>query len=280
MAQPGSFSSKIKRYLRHNVVHSLHKPVRKKFKRRRIITKYSGQIIQMDLVDMQKFSGSNSNYNYILVVIDLFSKMIWLRPLKTKEGKETSEAIKSTFQAMIHPVQTVIFDEGKEFANKYVKILFDQYSIHSYNILTKTKAGAVERVNKTIKQKIWKYFTETGRKRWIDILDEIQNNYNNTYHNTIKMPPNKVTMENRQKVFKTMYPQINDRINCRMKIGDNVRIALNKETFEKAYTINWSTEIFKIIKVFQRGGVCWYRLRDSEGVIYPKGKYFYQLNKV
>ena len=280
LSHPGAFSSKIKRYLRQNVTHSLHKPVRHNFKRRRIITKYPGQIVQMDLVDMQKFSGSNSNYNYILVVIDLFSKKLWLRALKTKEGKETSNAIRSIFHHMEHPIQTVIFDEGKEFANKYVRLLFDQFSIHSYSILTKTKAGAVERVNKTIKQKIFKYFTETGKKRWINILEELQDNYNNTYHSTIKMTPNSVTMKNRKKVFKTMYPRINDTITCRLKVGDRVRVALNKEIFEKGYTVNWSTEIFEIINTFQRSGVCWYRLRDSNGKVYPKGKYFYQLNKV
>ena len=280
MQQPGSYSKKIVRYLRKNKTHSLHKPLRKNFKRRRIITRYPGHIVQMDLVDMQKFSGSNSGYSYILVVIDLFSKRLWLRALKTKEGKETADGIRTVISDMGFPIQTVIFDEGKEFLNKYVGILFSQFSIHSYSIKTKTKAGAVERVNRTIKNIIWKIFTQTGRKRWIDALEDIQDNYNNTWHRTIKMSPNEVTWGNRRKVFKNMYPDINDTFDCRLKRGDTVRIALNKDKFEKGYTVNWSEDLFTISKSFQRSGVCWYRLKDSTGNIYPKGKYFFQLNKV
>ena len=283
LQQPGAFSRKIIRYLQRNKTHSLHKSVRKNFKRRKIITHYPGQIVQMDLIDLQKFSGSNSGYRWILVVLDCFSKKLWLRALKKKEARETADAIRSIFHDMDYPVQTVIFDEGKEFLNKDVNMLFAQFNIHSYHIQTKIKAGAVERVNKTIKHIIWKMFTETGRKRWIDNLEDIQTNYNDTYHNIsqhIKMRPNDVTWHNRRKVFKNSFPDIKDKINCRLKKGDQVRVALNKDTFDKSYKVNWSQDVFIISRVFQRSGVCWYRLKDQNGNIYPKGKYFYQLNKV
>jgi len=278
--QPGSFSRKIIRYLRKNKTHSLHKSVRKNFKRRRIITRYPGQIVQMDLIDLQKFSGSNSGYRWILVALDCFSKKIWMRALKRKEGGETAQAMRSIFHDMDYPVQSIIFDEGKEFLNNDVNMVFAQFNIHSYHVKTKMKAGAVERVIKTIKTKIWKIFTETGRKRWIDDLEDIQKNYNSTYHTTIKMAPNEVTSENRKQVFKNMFPHINDIITCRLKKGDSVRIALNKDIFDKSYKVNWSEDIFTIEKVFQRSKVCWYRLKDQRGNIYPKGKYYYQLNKV
>lgn len=234
----------------------------------------------MDLIDMQKYAGSNSSFRYILVTLDLFSKQVWLRGLKTKEGHETAMAMRSVFHSVRYPIQTIIFDEGKEFLNRHVNMLFAQFSIHSYHILTKIKAGAVERVNKTIKNLIWKLFTDTNRKRWIDSLEDIENNYNSTYHQTIKMAPNEVNWENRKKVFKTMFPNNNDRIDCRLKIGDKVRVVLNREIFDKSYQVNWSEDIFTITNSFQRGGVCWYRLKDSSNKIYPKGKYFFQLNKV
>lgn len=229
---------------------------------------------------MQQYATSNSLCKYILVTLDLFSKKIWLRALKTKEGHETAQAIRAILHIMEYPVQTVIFDEGNEFRNRYVNMLFAQFNIHSYHILTKFKAGAVERVNKTIKNLIWKMFTQSGRKRWIDSLEDIQENYNSTYHTTIKMSPNEVTWENRKKVFKTTFPDIENRVQCRLKKGDRVRIALHKEIFDKSYKVNWSEEIFTIANSFQRNGVCWYRLKDKENKIYPKGKYFFQLNKV
>ena len=280
LTQPGALTNKLLRYLRKNKIHSLHRPKRRTFPRRKIVTRYPGNILQSDLIDMQKYSSKNSGYNFILVVIDCFTKKLWVKPLKSKRGDETAQALRSIFLSMRYQIQSLIFDEGLEYVNKYVENLLDEYNIHSYHIRTRLKASSAERVNKTIKEKIWKYFTQTGKERWIDVIDDIVDNYNNTYHTTIKMKPNQVTWENRKKVFKTMFPHINDRITCRLKIGDKVRVALRKDIFEKGYTQNWSKDIFAISRVFQKNRVCWYRIKDNKGNIYPKSKYFYELNKV
>ena len=80
---------------------------------------------------MQKFSGSNSGYNYILVVIDCFSKKLWTRPLKTKRGQETAQALRSILESMKYPVQTMIFDEGLEYVNQYVSNLLNVFQNRS-----------------------------------------------------------------------------------------------------------------------------------------------------
>ena len=229
---------------------------------------------------MRMLSGNNRGFNYILLTIDCFSKKIWLRKLKTKSGKETADAIKAIIADMDSPPQTAIFDEGLEFYNQYVNMLFAQYNIHYYSIRSSTKAGAAERANRTIKSTIWKYFTEHNTKTWVGQLESIQENYNNTYHRVIKMTPNQVTWENRKKVFKLMYPEINDRVKCKLKEGDRVRVALFKDIFKKGYTQNWSKEIYTVYRVFQRGGVCWYKIKDQGGQTYPKSKYYYDLNLV
>ena len=280
LVYPGAYTKKLLRYLRQNQTHSLHRGVRSRFPRRKIVTHYPGQIAQSDLIDMQKFSGSNSGFNYILVFIDCFSKKLWTEPLKNKSGLETAAALRKILNRVDFPIQSVIVDEGLEYKNQHVLSLFQEYNIHSYHIKTKLKASSAERVNRTLKGIIWKHFSETNRKRWIDILDILTENYNKTFHSTIKMTPNEVTWENREKVFKTMFPKINSVVNCRLKKGDRVRIALNKEIFEKKYTQNWSKDIFTIISVFQKNGVCWYRLKDENENIYPKAKYFYELNQV
>ena len=280
MTQPGAYTNKLLKYLRRNKTHSLFKRKRRKFPRRRIITRYPGNIVQSDLIDMQKFSGSNSGYNYILVVIDCFSKKLWTRPLKTKRGQETADALRSILESMRYPVQTMIFDEGLEYVNKYVSNLLNEFNIHSYHIKSRLKASTAERVNRTIKQAVWKIFHETKKTRWVDVIDSIVDNYNKTYHTTIKMAPDEVTWENRKQVFENSFPKIKDRITCRLKKGDKVRVQLNKDLFEKGFTQNWSDDIFTIEASFQKNGVCWYRIKDEQGNIYPKYKYFYELNKV
>ena len=280
MVQPGAYTRKILHYLRKNRTHSLHKKVIKKFPRRKIITHYPGQIAQSDLIDMQKFSNSNSGFNYILVFIDCFSKKLWVEPLKSKSGHETANALRQILNRVSFPIQSLIFDEGLEYKNKYVHSLLSEYNIHSYHIRTKHKASSAERVNRTLKSIIWKIFTETNKNRWIDHLDNIADNYNKTFHSTIKMAPNEVTWENREKVFKTMFPKIDSVVKCNLKRGDKVRVALQKEIFEKGFTQNWSEDIFTISNVFQKNGVCWYRIKDVKGNIYPKAKYFHQLNLI
>ena len=280
MIQPGSFSNKIAMYLRKNETHSLHRPKRKKFPRRKIMTHYPGQIVQSDLIDMQQFSRVNSGFNYILVVIDCFSKFLWCIPLRTKTAKDTGSGLRSIFNSMKFPVQTIIFDQGLEYVNSVVQNLLKERGVYSYHILTKTKASSAERVIKTIKHIIWKIFTHNKNNRWIDILEDLTINYNNTYHKSIKMKPIEVTWENKKKVFKTLYPKKSFKVHCRLNKGDKVRIALNKNIFDKGFTQNWGKEIFEIVKVFQKHGVCWYRLKDKDGNINSKQKYFEQLNQV
>ena len=280
LQQPGAYSRKLLRYLRKNENYSLHRPKRKNFPRRRIVTHFPGHIVQSDLIDMQKLATKNSYYKFILVVIDCFSKKLWTRALKSKSGEETAKALRSILESMKYPVQTMIFDEGLEYVNKYVSELLAEYNIHSYHIKSRLKASSAERVNRTIKEKLWKYFTKTGRERWVDILEDITENYNKTYHRTIKMAPDEVNWDNRETVFKTSFPKIKEKISCRLKVGDKVRVALRKDVFEKGYTQNWSKDVFEITNVFQKNGVCWYRIKGEDGKIYPKSKYFYELNKI
>ena len=114
---------------------------------------------------MQNFFNTNGGYKFILVVIDCFSKFLWCRALKNKTGKETSDNLRIIFSKMKYPVQSLIFDEGLEYINHHVKSLLDERGIHWYHILSKHKASTAERVNKTVKQIIWKNFTEFNNKK-------------------------------------------------------------------------------------------------------------------
>ena len=281
LSQSGAYSSKIKKYLNANTIHSLHKPKRRHFKRRKIVVHYRYQICEADLINLRNLAGSNYTYKYILLMIDLFSKKIWLRKLKTKSGEETANAFKNIFENMEYTPQTLIFDEGKEFLNKYCDLLFKQFNIHYYHLMSGNfKAGAAERANRTIKGLLWKQFDKQSSQNWTKTYLQIQDLYNSTYHSSIKMSPDQVSNDNRDEVFKALYPNIEDRIKCRLKETDRVRIALRKSSFEKSYTHNWSKEIFEITKVLQRNGVCWYKLKALDGTPYPKSKLYFDLNLV
>jgi len=129
------------------------------------------------------------------------------------------------------------------------------------------KAAVVERFNRTLKERIWRYFTYTRNKRYIDVLQNIVDAYNRSYHSAIKMTPYDVTLNNARIVranLERRYASKRVRI-PKYKVGDLVRISINKAAFAKGYEGGWSKEIFLIIRVSTHQQPPVYFLRDLQG---------------
>ena len=226
------------------------------------------------------YKHANKNNGYILVVIDVFSKMVYARPVKKKDKFSVSTALQSILINLDHYPNTLITDEGLEFYNSSVKELLDKYGIHHYSIKTKMKASVVERFNRTLRQKLEKYFVKNKTKCWIDVLQQFIDNYNNTPHRSIGMAPSQVNDSNADEVFKEMFPDIQLEAKPRLKVGDIVRILKEKTIFEKGYKQSWSDECYKIRDVKQAAGRVWYELIDLEGNKISGIKYYWELNLV
>ena len=97
----------------------LHKPVRRKFKRRRVLVNGIDKIWAADLADMKAFTKFNRGIKYLLAVIDVFSKYGYPIPLKDKTGKSVASALKTIFKE--RKPEKMWVDKGKEFYNKDVK---------------------------------------------------------------------------------------------------------------------------------------------------------------
>ena len=160
----------------------LHKPVRRKFKRRRVLVSGIDKIWAADLADMKAFSKFNQGFNFLLFVIDIFSKYGWIIPLKNKESKTVAPALKTIFKE--RKPEKMWVDKGKEFYNKDVKELIELYSTEN-----EEKSSVVERWIRTMKEKMWKYFTDNNTNHYVDILPDLVKDYNNTRHSSIKMTP-------------------------------------------------------------------------------------------
>ena len=278
-----NYSAKIAEFLRKNNVHSTHRRVVKKtFPRRHIIVHFPFQIFMADLIEYLQpdYKHANRNYGYILVTIDVFSKMVYVRPVKKKDKFSVSQALQSILINLDHYPNTLITDEGLEFYNSNVKELLDKYGIHHYSIKTKMKASVVERFNRTLRQKLEKYFVKNNTKCWVDVLQQFVDNYNNTPHRSIGMAPSKVTDENADQVFKELFPDIELESKPRLSVGDTVRILKEKTIFEKGYKQTWSDELYKVRDVKQAAGRIWYELDDLEGVKVSGIKYYWELNLV
>jgi len=233
---------------KRQLVNEIHKPARINFKRRKVIIKSLKDLFQADLVEMIPYSKINNGYKYILIVINCFSKFVWAFPLKTKTGKEVSENMEKVFkQQTPHNLQT---DMGGEFFNQNFEKLTKKYKVNHYSVFSEKKASIVERVNRTLKNWMWKEFNIQGNYKWLTLLPQIVYSYNNTKHRTIKMKPVDVNNKNENLLLQTIYNNIKiSDLDTKYKIGDYVRISKVRGVFDKKYNPNWSPEVFMIRKV-------------------------------
>lgn len=262
------------------VVNELHRDVRRHFRRRKTEMRGIADTIQADLVEMIPHASQNRNMKYILTAIDIFSKMAYARPVKNKTGVEVAKALKSIFDEINRPIKNLHVDMGKEFYNVTVTQLLDRYKIKRYSTYSTKKAAIVERFNRTLKKMMWKRFSLQGTYKWLGLLDELIDQYNNTKHRTIKMIPIDVSDLDEQRLLNTVYNyKINVPQKIRFNVGDYVRLSKYKHVFEKGYTPNWTTEIFRIRKILYTDPIA-YLLVDFEGKEIEGGVYAEELQLV
>jgi hypothetical protein len=261
----GVIGLKYKLGLGIELANELHKPIRRKFKRRRVIVYDIDEIWSADLMDKQKISRYNKGFKYILTVIDVMSKYAYAIPLKSKSSKSIISAFHKLFQSSKRKPQKLWTDQGNEFLNSSFKQLLEDNNIDLYHIYNEGKACVIERFNRTLGEMIARHMTSNKTKNYINILQKLIDEYNNRYHASIKMTPFDASKrENRAKVLRNLYPVKPYSAKPKFKIGDRVRIYKWKNIFEKGSTENWTKEIFIVTAVKNTYPVT-YKIKDLHG---------------
>ena len=209
---------------------------------------------------MQAYSKFNRGIKYLLTVIDVFSKYGWIVPLKDKTGKSVMNALKQIFASGRSP-NKIWVDRGLEFYNKDVR-----GNVELYSTQNEEKSSVVERWNRTMKEKMWKYFTANNTRKYIEILNELVGLYNNTIHSSIKMSPVEGSKkENEAAVYRNLYGEMpTSQSNPKYSVGDKVRITKKKTLFDKGYTPRWTEEVFTISKIQYTKPIT-YKITDYNG---------------
>ena len=223
-----------------------HKPIIRKFEKRKVHTAFKDNIWDADVADMQLLSRYNKGIRFLLCVIDIFSKYAWVFPLKDKKGISIVKAFRIILkQSNSRKPNKIWVDKGSEFYNAFFKKWLRDNDIVMYSTHNEGKSVVVaEEFIRTLKSKIYKYMTSISKNVYINKLDDIVNEYNNTYHTTIKMKP----IDVKDNSYINADKEINNK-NPKFKFGDRVRISKYKNIFAKGYTPNWSEEVFVIKKV-------------------------------
>jgi len=215
-----------------------------------------------DLVEVQPLAKYNRGIRYLLMVLDVLSKYAWVQLLKAKTGVALVHAFDKILKQGRQPnrLQT---DRGTEFYNRTFQRWLKDQGIQHFSTEGDAKASVVERFNRTLKERLYRYFTAANTLRFDDVLPDLVQGYNATRHRSIGMAPQDVTWENEDAVWKRLYdPRLKGkRPQPKFRVG--VRVRLNKihRTFEKGYVPGWTEEVF-VVHCVVPGPVPTYKIRE------------------
>ena len=169
---------------------------------------------------MQLITKFNKGFRFLLCVIDVFSKYAWVVPLKVKKGVSIVNAFQKILDDSNRKPNKIWVDKGSEFYNNSFKKWLKDNDIEMYSIHNEGKSVVAERFIRTLKTKIYKYMTSVSKNVYIYKLDNIVDEYNNTYHRTIKMKP----VDVKDNKYIDSKKEVNDK-DPKFKVWDHVRIS-------------------------------------------------------
>ena len=237
-----------------NFTHRINKP---------IVSLYPNQLWCADCIDVSIYATRNKNNNFILNVIDVFSRKFWLQPLKRQTALITKNAlVRIINKAGVSP-KYIISDNGSEFQKEFKKYCEDNGIKQRFNRAYAPQAnGIVERSNKEVRKLMKHVFIQHKNNVWINDIETIENNHNNTYTSAIKNIPNKIwTSTNEPNEPEQLFnrnPLQLEQFEAKMEIRKNVKKKI-KEFKDDEFDVGDSVrlrmdDIFKNIKSKVKAG--------------------------
>ena len=225
---------------------------------------------------MGKYGSKNKGYHWILTAVEILSRYAFAIPVHRKDGENMTKAIElllEKFKRFGRYPNSIQFDEGKEFYNVGirkefynvgVRNLLKSHDVNYFSMMSDKKAAVMEKFNRNLKAMMWKYFYSKGTYAWVDVLDELVENYNTTRHGSTLMKPSDVNSSNKDIVWVTLYGSALGELPLpKFRVGDMVRVSRYKSVFGKGYEANFTEEIFKVTRAL-RGDPNIYELEDHE----------------
>lgn len=273
-------TKEITEFLQKQDVYTQTKQIRNKFVRRKVMVPCKNYLWQIDLVILTKLKRFNNGFAYILNCVDAFSRFAFSIPVKKKTSDEICEAFKKILQMGYGSCKYVECDSGTEFKNRSFQQLLDKNNIKIYFNFSDKGACIVERFNRTLMTRLYKYMSKNKTKKYVDILQAVVDSYNNSVHRTIKCAPANVDAFNEADVWRTINKELFIRRKEKpvYKIGDYARLKQSKGTFTKGYEQNFSNNCYRISEIVNSIPIT-YKISDNDGNVLGSF-YKYELSKV
>ena len=190
-----------RRRLERELAFTLHKPVRRRFATLPVLVFNKDEQWVADLVEMQTTAKWNKGTRYLLTVVDVLSKFAWVRPLKNQTGEVVVRAFQSIVKTSGRKPQRLQTEKGKEFYNTKVQTWLKHEGIRHLSTHGDAKASVVERFNRTLKGRMYRYFMDANTLTYVDVLPALVKAYNSDVHRSIGMAPQDVTENNEAQVW-------------------------------------------------------------------------------
>ena len=252
----------------------LKKPTIQKFPRKKVIVNHINEIHSTDLVDMTQYSKMNRGYKSISSNIDIFSKIAYAYPIKSKKIRDIKPCFEKTFKK--NKPKFIWSDKEPAFLSKEMQQFFKDNNVKIYHTNSHLKAVVIERFNRSLRELMMKEFDKNNNTVYYNILPKLIKIYNNRYHSTIKMKPIEVNKNNEKYIKENIYTYNKTSKNPEFKIGDLVRVSLKRrDVFDKpSSNIKWSEELFKIYSI-NKSNVITYKIKDLndeiiKGIFYER----------
>ena len=241
----------VRQFLETEYAYTLHRPARRHFARNHIYVGGIDRQWQADLADMQQLARANAGARYILTVVDVFSKYAWAAALRDKSAKTVADAFAQVLaRARPRCPSRLQTDKGKEFVNASFAALMHTHGIAHFASKSGQKAACAERLNRTLKTRLFTLMTARATQSWIDALDAVVDAYNHSHHRSIGMCPASVRRADQDRIWASFYGDGQTwRKRAKYLQGEQcVRISRLKREFEKGYTPNWSSEHYIVTR--------------------------------
>lgn len=245
----------ISEWLAEQDTYTQHKPTRRRYQQRTYTTRNINDTYEIDLADFRSLKAYNDGFSYLLVAIDTLSKYAFAEAIKDKTATSVAHGFKKILQREPMRVPIVVqSDKGLEFLAGTFQKLLKKYNIKYRTISNPdSKCACVERFIRTLKGRIYRYFTHKNTRRYVDVIQDIVKCYNNSIHSGIRMKPACVTLYNASEARKNLadkYEKIPERVKKpKFHVGDLVRISRGQRVFRKSYEGGWTIELFKIVRI-------------------------------
>ncbi|KAL3070026.1 hypothetical protein niasHS_017315 [Heterodera schachtii] len=270
-SQPKINRADVQNYLATQRTYTLHRQAKRRYRRLPTLAPGLHTEWQADLAIFDRLAKQNRGYKYLLVCIDTLSRQVFVEPVKTKTSANMIRAFEHIFKRSKYIPWKVLTDQGKEFTARAVQHFFRAKDVEHFCMLTSPQfhAGMAERANRSIKERLYRYFTERNTYTWIDVVQDIVLAINHSPNSSIGMRPADVNFKNAEALRQKLHNAAENvvRRQPRYRVGDRVRIEKYKHVFQKGYLPRFTNELFTVAEVHTERSPVVYRLRDDHNEI-------------